>query len=141
MNKAPLASTIVALSLIPVAFLFIHAFRSARRKRSSHRLTGFLAIATDLSVSIGYMLYRSFRGKVGHSALNLSGGVLIYFIIHGIISLAVIVLEIAVLTTGFLQSNRRPEYNLHQKLGRVLFILWWFAFASGELFYIVTYLV
>lgn len=59
MTTAPLASTIIALGLIPVAFLFVHAFLSGRGKNTIHLATGTLAIAWDLALSIGYMLLRT----------------------------------------------------------------------------------
>ncbi len=49
MITAPLASTIIAIGLIPVAFLFVHAFLSGRGKNRIHPVTGALAITWDLS--------------------------------------------------------------------------------------------
>jgi hypothetical protein len=48
MSNAPLASTIVTFGLIPVAFLFIHAFLSGLRSWKYHKISGFLAIIWDL---------------------------------------------------------------------------------------------
>ena len=138
---APIASTVIAIALIPVAFLFLHAFISGLKKLRFHNITGFLAICGDLSVSIGYMIYRSLGGKVGNSALHLAGGILVYFIIHGIVSSVVILLELTVLITGLNSKKHEKPARIHKKAAVVLFFLWWFAFLSGELFYVVNYLI
>ena len=44
MTIAPISSTIVALALIPVAFLFCHAFLSGRHKNRFHPISGAVAI-------------------------------------------------------------------------------------------------
>jgi uncharacterized membrane protein YozB (DUF420 family) len=141
LSKAPLASTIVAIALIPVALLFIHAFISGLKNGKHHRITGLLAVTSDLSVSIGYMIYRSLGGKVGSSVIHLSGGILTYFIVHGIVSLIVIILELTVLATGLYQWQHQTNLIIHRKLAKVLFPLWWVAFLSGELFYVINYIV
>ena len=141
MTHAPIVSTIIAIGLIPVAFLFTHAFLSGIKKWRYHNITGVTAIVWDLSMSIGYMLYRAFGGKMEGSAINLKGAVLAYFIVHGIIALIVILLEIYVLTTGILQWKQKKTIKWHGKLAKILFFLWWFAFLSGELVYIALYII
>jgi uncharacterized membrane protein YozB (DUF420 family) len=141
MQKAPIISTIIAFALIPIAFLYIHAYISAIKKRRSHPLTGFLAIVGDLTISICYMLYRSIGGSVSGSSISLTGNTLIYFIIHGSISLIVIILEIIVLINGLLSIRRKVPARSHRLLGRLLFFIWWLAFLTGEIFYVVTYLI
>ena len=79
MTAAPLASTIVAVGLIPVAFLFCHAFLSGRSKNRFHPVSGAVAIIWDLTVSIGYMLYRTFGGAVDGSTLQLTPTLDVYF--------------------------------------------------------------
>ncbi|MBE3116567.1 hypothetical protein IMZ68_05115 [Candidatus Bathyarchaeota archaeon] len=79
MSTAPLASTIIAVGLIPVAFLFCHAFLSGRGKNRFHPITGALAISWDLVMSIGYMLYRSFGGAVEGAALQWNPTLTAYF--------------------------------------------------------------
>jgi len=82
MTAAPLASTIIAIGLIPVAFLFCHAFLSGRGKNRFHPVTGVLAISWDLIMSIGYMLYRSFGGAVEGASLQLTPTLDVYFGVH-----------------------------------------------------------
>jgi uncharacterized membrane protein YozB (DUF420 family) len=141
MTKAPIVSTIIAIGLIPVAFLFLHAFISGIKQWKYHKFTGMLAIIWDLSMSIGYMIYRVLGGKMGNSTLDLSGSVLAYFIVHGMIALIVILLEIVILTSGILQWKQNKTIRLHVKLAKILFVLWWIAFLSGELFYLVLYVM
>lgn len=136
----PLASTIIAIALIPVAFLFTHAYFSGLKNKKTHSLTGMLAIIGDLSVSISYMLYRTFGGEVAGSKIILKGPILSYFIVHGLVSLIVIIFEIIILITGLIYLKTKKEFN-HKKLGRILFFIWWFAFLSGELFYLVYYIL
>ena len=50
-------------------------------------------------------------------------------------------LEFAVAYTGWAQSKERPAGEWHPKLSRVLFVLWWAALLSGELFYLVYYII
>ncbi len=141
MTTAPLASTIIALGLIPVAFLFIHAFLSGRGKHSFHPVTGALAISWDLVMSIGYMLYRSFGGAVDGSPIQLTPLLTAYFGVHGAIAVLVMSLEIVVLAIGITMLRRKSPNRWHGKLTKVLFGIWWFAFLSGEIFYLVMYLL
>jgi len=141
MPDAPFVSTFIAIGLLPVAALFIHAFLSGLRGWGYHRLTGVLAIVWDLGMSIGYMLFRVFGGEVEGSTLELTGGILAYFIVHGIMAVIVITLEFTVLFTGWARSKERPVGDWHPKLSKVLFVLWWGAFLSGELFYLVYYVL
>lgn len=141
MTNAPIASTVIAIGLIPVAFLFTHAFLSGRNKWRHHKFTGILAICWDLSMSIGYMVYRTLGGTMGGHTLDISGPLRTYFIIHGIVASLVILLEISVLTTGIINWKNSRANGLHSKLARVLFFLWWFAFLSGELFYLIAYVI
>ncbi len=132
MTTAPLASTIIAIGLIPVAFLFIHAFLSGRGKHRIHPVTGALAITWDLAMSIGYMLLRTVT-------ITLTPLLTIYFGIHGAIAVFVMSLEIAVLAIGVLQVRQKTPNKLHFKLAKILFPIWWFAFLSGEIVYLIMY--
>ncbi|UCC93700.1 MAG: hypothetical protein JSW25_03285, partial [Thermoplasmata archaeon] len=93
------------------------------------------------SMSIGYMLFRTFGGEVEGSTLELTGGILAYFIVHGIMAVIVISLEFAVAYTGWANSKGKPAGDWHPKLSKVLFVLWWAAFLTGELFYLVYYIL
>lgn len=141
MTEAPFVSTFIAIGLIPVAFLFVHAFLSGLKEWKFHSVTGILAILWDLSMSIGYMIYRSLGGEVEGSSLELSRSILLYFIMHGSVAFLVILLEVGVLITGIIQWKRRKPVKLHGRLAKPLFVLWWFAFISGELFYIIIYVL
>jgi uncharacterized membrane protein YozB (DUF420 family) len=141
MTTAPLASTIVAVGLIPVAFLFCHAFLSGRRKNRFHPVTGVLAISWDLTLSIGYMLYRSFGGAVEGATLQLTPTLDVYFGVHGAIAILVMSLEVAVLAIGLSQLKQKASNRWHGKLAKILFFVWWFAFLSGEIFYIIMYVL
>ncbi len=134
MTTAPLASTIVAIGLIPVAFFFIHAFLSGRKKQRIHPVTGTIAVLWDLSLSIGYMLYRT-------ATIEMTPLLTVYFSIHGLIAVVVMALEIAVLALGVMMIKHRTHSVWHRKLTKVLFWLWWFAFLSGEIVYILIYLL
>ena len=134
MTTAPLASTIIAIGLIPVAFLFVHAFLSGRGKNRIHPFTGALAIIWDLVMSIGYMLLRTVT-------ITLTPILTVYFGIHGTIAVLVMSLEIAVLTLGILQLRQKVSNKWHFKLTKILFPIWWFAFLSGEIVYISLYML
>lgn len=141
MPDAPFVSTFIAVGLIPVAFFFVHAFLSGRTGGRYHKLTGTVGIAWDLSMSIGYMLYRAFGGEVEGSTLELKGAILAYFIVHGIMAVIVISLEFATLYLGYAKWKGRDAGRWHGKVSRILFLLWWLAFMSGELFYLVYYVL
>jgi len=141
MTIAPLSSTIVAVALIPVAFLFCHAFLSGRHKNRFHPVTGAIAISWDLILSIGYMLYRSFGGAVDGSTLQLTPTLDVYFGIHGAIAILVMTLEVLVLAIGLSQLKQKAPNMWHRKLTKILFVAWWFAFLSGEIVYIVLYML
>ena len=134
MTTAPLASTIIAIGLIPVAFLLVHAFLSGRSKNRIHSVTGTIAITWDLAMSIGYMLLRTVT-------ITLTPILTVYFGIHGAIAVLVMSLEIAVLAIGILQVRRKAPNRWHGKLAKILFPIWWFAFLSGEIVYILMYVV
>jgi uncharacterized membrane protein YozB (DUF420 family) len=141
MTAAPLVSTFVALALIPVAFFFTHAYISGRRHLPYHRATGTIAVVWDLSLSIFYMLFRLSGGQVEGSTLDIRGALLAYFIAHGIVAVIVILLEIVMLLTGLLQWKRRSRVRLHGTISKYLMIVWFGAFLSGEIIYIVNYVL
>ena len=141
MTEAPWISTFVAVALIPVAFLFTHAFLSGRWKLPYHKLTGTVGVAWDLSMSIFYMLYRTFGGNVESQILDIAPNLVAYFAVHGIIAVVVIALEVMILATGLLQWRRKKKIPLHRKLSIPLYILWFGAFLSGEIVYIVYYIL
>ena len=141
MTVAPLSSTIVAVALIPVAFLFCHAYLSGRRKNRFHPVSAAIAITWDLTLSIGYMLYRSFGGAVDGSAIQLTPMLDVYFGIHGAIAVLVMTLEVLVLGIGISQIQRKAPNIWHRKLTKILFFAWWFAFLTGEVFYIAMYVL
>ena len=132
MTTVPLASTIIAIGLIPVAFLFVHAFLSGRGKKTIHPVTGTLAITWDLALSIGYMVLRTVT-------ITLTPILTVYFGIHGAIAVLVMSLEIAVLAIGILQVRQKAPNRCHAKLAKILFSIWWFAFLSGEIVYLLMY--
>jgi uncharacterized membrane protein YozB (DUF420 family) len=142
MTVAPFASTFVALALIPVAFLFCHAFLSGKRKKRFHPLTGILAVAWDLSVSIGYMMYRTFGGAVNGATLQMTPLLNAYFlVVHIPIAVIVMSLELLVLVTGLWQFRVKVSNRWHRGLTTPLFYIWWFAFLSGEILYILLYML
>ena len=141
MTAAPWVSTFVAVALIPVAFLFTHAFLSGRRSLPFHKVTGTAGVVWDLGMSIFYMLYRLFGGNVESHILDVSPNLVAYFAVHGMIAAIVILLEILILGTGLLQWRRKKRIALHGRLSIPLYILWFGAFLSGEIVYIVYYIL
>jgi len=142
MTVAPLPSTIVAVALIPVAFLFVHAFLSGRRKARFHPVSGIAAVVWDLSVSVGYMVYRTFGGAVNGETLHMTPLLNAYFmVVHVPVAIVVMSLEICVLITGLWMLKTKGTTRFHPKLAIPLFYIWWFAFLSGEVLYIILYLI
>jgi len=145
MTAAPFASTFVALALIPVAFLFCHAFLSGKRKRRFHPVTGILAVVWDLSVSIGYMMYRTFGGAVNGQTLQMSPLLNLYFMaVHVPVAVVVMSLELCVIVTGLWQlriKGANDANRWHRRLTTPLFLIWWFAFLSGEILYLLLYVL
>ena len=142
MTIAPLSSTIVAVALIPVAFLFCHAFLSGRRKNRFHSVSGAAAITWDLTVSIGYMMYRTFGGAVNGATLQMTPLLNTYFmVVHVPIAVLVMSLELFVLITGLWQLRLKLANRWHRRLATPLFFIWWFAFLSGEILYVLLYML
>ncbi|MGA3291160.1 MAG: hypothetical protein ABSD42_13080 [Candidatus Bathyarchaeia archaeon] len=142
MTAAPFASTFVAVALIPVAFFFVHAFMSGRRKNRFHPVTGILAITWDLTVSIGYMIYRTLGGAINGSSLQLTPLLNAYFmLVHVPIAILVMSMEIAVFALGLWQLKTRTANRWHGKIAKALFFIWWFAFLSGEILYVLLYMI
>lgn len=132
-------STFNAIAIIPVAILFLYALWSGLKGDSRHKLVGLIGILWDLSLSIGYLVFRALGGQVGD--VDLSGGTLAYFIIHGTMAIIVIGLELVILFLGYSKWKKRSIGKYHRKMAIALFILWWGAFLSGEIFYVVYYLL
>jgi hypothetical protein len=61
--------------------------------------------------------------------------------VHGAVAVIVMALEIGVLSIGIRQLQTKQKISLHGKLSKVLFGIWWIAFLSGEIFYIVMYVL
>ena len=141
MAEASWISTVIAVGLIPVAFLFVHAFISGRKSLGFHKVTGTAAIVWDLSLSVFYMLYRTFGGVIEGESLEVEGLLVAYFAVHGLIAVAVIVLELVMLTTGLVQWRRGIKSRWHKVLAIYLVVLWFATFISGEIVYIVTYVI
>jgi len=141
MSEAPFISTFIAVALTPVAFLFTHAYYSGKRKLPYHKLTGITGIVWDLGMSIFYMLFRLFGGPVEGGIIDIHPGLIAYFAIHGIVAAVVILLELGILTTGIWQWRKRKPNIWHKKLATPLYILWFVAFLSGELVYLVYYVL
>lgn len=141
MVSAPLASTFVAFALIPVAVLFTHAYFAGRNGWPHHVLSGTVAVLWDMSLSIFYMLYRTFGGATDGNVLTLTPELTAYFAIHGIIAILVIALEVIILVTGVLQWRRKTSLKWHGRVASPLYILWFLAFLSGELVYIAFYVL
>ena len=133
MTEAPLISTFIAIALIPVAVLFTHAYLSGTRNLPFHKVTGTVGILWDLSASFFYMILRT--------STVVTGGMLIYGAVHGTIAAVVILFEFIVLGTGILQWRTRKKSRLHAKATPILYLIWFIAFISGEVFYIVNYLL
>jgi uncharacterized membrane protein YozB (DUF420 family) len=117
----------------------VHAFYSGWKGKKFHAASGVVAIVWDLSLSIGYMTYRSLGGEVGGASLQLNPTFTAYFAVHGVVAVLVMALEIAVLGVGIRQLQLKKKFGLHSKLTKVLFSIWWIAFFSGEIFYLVMY--
>jgi len=101
-----------------------------------------VVITWDLTVSIGYMMYRTFGGAVNGSTLQLTPLLNAYFIVvHVPVAIIVMSLEIAVLTLGLWQLKKRTTNRWHGKIATALFYIWWFAFLSGEILYILLYII
>jgi uncharacterized membrane protein YozB (DUF420 family) len=141
MSEAPFISTFIAIALIPVAFLFTHAYFSGKRKLPCHKLTGITGIVWDLSMSVFYMLYRVIEGQAEGGILDSHPELIAYFAIHGIIAAIVILLELGILSTGVWQWRKRSPSAWHRKLSTPLYILWFAAFLSGEVVYLVYYVL
>ncbi|MFX1513693.1 MAG: hypothetical protein ACFFCQ_14005 [Promethearchaeota archaeon] len=141
MTDAPFISTFIAVGLIPVAFFYVHAFQSGRKQLSFHKTSGSLAILWDVSMSLGYMMYRIFGGEVEGASLEATGLMRLYYIIHGIFGLLIVVFELIMLVIGILAYQRKLENKWHNQLSLPLFIAWWIAFLSGEISYILHYVL
>jgi len=133
MSAAPFVSTFIAIALIPVAFLFTHAYLSGKRQLPYHKVTGTVGILWDLSASLFYMIFRV--------SSQVTGAVLIYGVVHGTIAALVILFEFIVLGTGLMQWRTRKKSSIHKKATPILFVIWFIAFFSGEAFYIIHYLL
>ncbi len=141
MAEAPWISTFIALALIPVAFLFTHAYLSGRRRLPYHKVTGTVGVLWDLSLSLFYMLFRLTRANVEGGILDITPGLVVYFAVHGIVAAVVIALELAILGTGVIQWRTHKPVKWHRLLSSPLYVLWFVAFLSGEIVYLVYYVL
>lgn len=141
MADAPWMSTFIALALIPVAFLFTHAYLSGRRKLPFHKITGTVGVVWDLSLSIFYMLFRLSGASVEGGVLDITPSMVIYFAVHGMVAAVVIALEFAMLGTGLIQWRTHRPIKWHKRLSSPLYLLWFAAFLSGEIVYLAYYVL
>jgi hypothetical protein len=141
MNHAPLASTIVALGLVPVAVFYVHTFVSGFERTWSHRITGLAAVTGDLVLSIGYMLFRTFGGRVEGTVFHPEGAVLAFFVVHGLIASVVVLLEAWTIVSAIRYALTKSMFSHHLWLSKVMFVLWALTFLSGEAVYVLLYVV
>ncbi len=88
------------------------------------------------------MVYRTFGGAVNGETLQMTPLMNIYFmVVHVPVAIIVMSLEILVLITGFWALKTKKPNRFHRILTSPLFYIWWFAFLSGEIFYIIMYLI
>ena len=73
-------------------------------------------------MSIGYMIFRALGGEAEGTTLDLSGAILAYFIVHGIIAATVIVLELMVIGLGVALWKEKDIGKWHRTVSKVLFI-------------------
>lgn len=141
MSDAPLISTFIAVALVPVAFLFTHAYLSGRRKLPYHKLTGTVGIVWDLSLSMFYMLFRLTGSSVEGNILDITPGLVVYFAVHGVVAVVVIAMEFTMLGTGIIQWRTRKPMKWHKHLSNPLYLLWFVTFLSGEVIYLIYYVL
>jgi len=87
------------------------------------------------------MMYRTMGGAVEGTTLHVTPAVNAYLMMHVPVAVLVMSLELAVLGTGLMQLRNGTTGTLTLRLMKTLFFVWWFAFLSGELFYIAMYVV
>ena len=142
MTVAPLSSTIVAVGLIPVAFLFFHAFLSGRKKNRFHPVSAVLAISWDLILSIGYMMYRTFRRGSGWLNFEVNSNVgCLFWRSWCSCNCSYDSWKWRFSAMGLSMLRQKAPNRWHPKLTKILFRVWWFAFLSGEIVYIALYLL
>ncbi len=141
MTDAPLISTVIAVGLLPVAVFYLHAFQSGRKTLGFHKTSGTLAILWDVNMSLGYMMYRVFGGEVEGASLGATGLMRLYYILHGMFGLIIIIVELSMLIIGILTWKQKMDNKWHKQLSLPLFVTWWIAFLSGELSYILHYVL
>lgn len=138
MAEASLISTVIAVGMIPAAFLFVYSFLSGLKKWRFHNIAGTAAVLWDLGLSMGYFINRALGPA---TASTFPSGVRACLAVHGIISAAVIAIEFCVLATGVYNWKSGKRTAWHGRLSKALFVLWWFSFLSGEIFYLVVYII
>lgn len=88
------------------------------------------------------MMYRTFGGSVNGSTLQLTPLLNAYFmVVHVPVAILVMSLEIIVFALGLWQLKKRTANRWHGKIAKALFFIWWFAFLSGEILYILLYMI
>jgi len=83
MAEASLISTVIAVGMIPAAFLFVYSFLSGLKKWRFHNIAGTAAVMWDLGLSMGYFINRALGPA---TASTFPSGVRACLAVHGIIS-------------------------------------------------------
>jgi uncharacterized membrane protein YozB (DUF420 family) len=87
------------------------------------------------------MLFRLAGTSVEGSILDITPGLWVYFAVHGIVAVIVIAMELTILGTGIVQWRTRKPMKLHKRLSNPLYLLWFVAFLSGEVIYLIYYVL
>ena len=141
MTVAPLSSTIVAVGLIPVAFLFCHAFLSGRKKNRFHSVSAVLGYFMGLKSVCRLYAVPNFRRSSGWLNLKLTPTLDVYFGIHGAVAIVVMALEVIVLAIGLSMLKQKAPNRWHPKLTKISSGSGGLLFFQGEIVYIALYLL
>jgi uncharacterized membrane protein YozB (DUF420 family) len=87
------------------------------------------------------MLFRLAGTSVEGSILDITPGLVVYFAVHGIVAVIVIAMELTILGTGIVQWRTRKPMKLHKRLSNPLYLLWFVTFLSGEVIYLIYYVL
>lgn len=135
----PLFSTLSAVTeLFVTAGVYWFIFQAMRHDRFHQGLITF-ALTYEVLVNIAYM---TFRLLVPAEGSDVSGGMAALYAFHGILSLVMFISLVAFVVTAL--RLRRYGHNLFRArpvLTWSFMVLWAVSVLSGELIYVLTYLV
>lgn len=141
MNGIPAFSIFSAISELFVTAAVLYVIISNMRGQALKWKLLFGTLAFELFINISYMFYRT-SAIAAENAENLAPLLSGLAAFHGALSLVMFLVLIALSLAAYRQMHLGRHYFQGHKAISIIFLIWWLiSVASGELFFVLRYLM